>query len=121
MRMAQLGGTVTAGGAPLKGVRVQVGLWSTTTNNRGSYLLRWLTAGVKTAVFTKSGYGRIQMSVNIVANQTTTDNVELGRYPNNGILAGKVTDSVTAAGHPGRVDRRAACWWQWDLHRHNRR
>ena len=99
--MAQLKGTVTTGsGQPLQGVRVQVGWWSTTTGKNGSYLLRWLTAGIKTADFRKSGYQEVKMSVNIVANQTTTDNLVMVAITT-GTIAGKVTDSVTGAGIAG--------------------
>jgi hypothetical protein len=100
--MAQLTGTVsTASGQPLRGVRVQVGWWSTTTNRHGYYLLRWLTAGVKTVVFSKTGYQEVKMPQTTTAGQTTTDNVTMVLLPTTGTLAGKVTDSVTGAGIPG--------------------
>lgn len=90
-------GTVCDGitGAPIQGVTVTLGTVSTTTGEKGSYVLQGIPGGVQTITVSISGYNSGAAITNIPSDKTGTQNFTMYPTGSKGGLQGMVTDAIS--------------------------
>jgi hypothetical protein len=101
--MGSLQGTVTDNGTPLAGATVSVAGTALpyTTGADGTYSFTYIAEGAQQVTATKHGYTSVTHTVNIVEDQTTTQNFALALLPQvtvTGRIVGSDAPSVGIAG-----------------------
>ena len=101
--MGSLEGTVTVNGTPLAGATVSVAgtALTYTTGADGTYSFAYIAEGAQQVTATKHGYTSVTHTVNIVEDQTTTQNFALALLPQvtvSGRIVGSDNPTVGIAG-----------------------
>ncbi len=83
VELGSISGTVTSGGAPLAGATVTVDGTNLiyTTDDTGTYIFPYVEEGQHQISASKHGYNVVTHSVNVVVNQTVTQDFELTQFP----------------------------------------